>query len=149
MTKGFKKKSGKKESMEYFLEKCRENSLKVTPQRRAVYEELLRAKEHPSADLVYRRLKKAFPNISLDTVNRTLLTFSEIGIVNVVEGYGQPKRFDPNVSSHHHFRCVKCNAIIDFYDKSYDDMKVPKDILKKFTVLNKKVVLEGLCDKCR
>ncbi len=149
MTKGFKKKSGKKESMEYFLEKCREYGLKITPQRRAVYEEILRAKEHPSADLVYSRLKRAFPNISFDTVNRTLLTFSKIGIINVVEGYGQPKRFDPNVSSHHHFRCVKCNAIIDFYNKSYDDMKVPKDILKKFTVLNKKVVLEGLCDKCR
>lgn len=149
MTRGFKKKSGKKESMEYFLEKCRENGLKITPQRRAVYEEILRAKEHPSADLVYSRLKRAFPNISFDTVNRTLLTFSKIGIINVVEGYGQPKRFDPNVSSHHHFRCVKCNAIIDFYNKSYDDMKVPKDILKKFTVLNKKVVLEGLCDRCR
>lgn len=149
MTKGFKKKSGKKESMEYFLEKCRENGLKITPQRRAVYEEILRAKEHPSADLVYSRLKRAFPNISFDTVNRTLLTFSKIGIINVVEGYGQPKRFDPNVSSHHHLRCVKCNAIIDFYNKSYDEMKVPKDILKKFTVLNKKVVLEGLCDKCR
>jgi Fur family peroxide stress response transcriptional regulator len=148
MINEFKRKNGRSEIRKYFLEKCRENGLKITPQRRAVFEELLKAREHPSADLVYRKLKKAFPNISLDTVNRTLLTFAEIGIISVVEGYGQPKRFDPNIESHHHFRCVRCNSIIDFYDKSYDQMKVPKDILKKFTVLNKKVVLEGLCDKC-
>lgn len=148
MIRQFKRKNGKSEMRKSFLEKCRENGLKITPQRRAVFEEVLKAREHPSADLVYRKLKKTFPNISLDTVNRTLLTFSEIGIIGVVEGYGQPKRFDPNIESHHHFRCVRCNSIIDFYDKSYDDMKVPKDILKKFTVLNKKVVLEGLCDKC-
>jgi Fur family peroxide stress response transcriptional regulator len=148
MIKDFKKKNGKSELMKYFLEKCRENGLKITPQRRATFEELIRAREHPSADLVYRKLKKAFPNISLDTVNRTLLTFSRIGIVGVVEGYGQPKRFDPNIESHHHFRCVRCNTIIDFYDESYDRMKVPKDILDNFTVFNKKVVLEGLCDKC-
>lgn len=148
MIKDFKKKSGRNELMKYFLEKCRENGLKITPQRSAIFEELLKARNHPSADLVYRKLKKVFPNISLDTVNRTLLTFSSIGIISVVEGYGQPKRFDPNVERHHHFRCVRCNSIIDFYDKSYDDMKVPKDILKKFTVLSKKVVLEGLCSKC-
>jgi Fur family peroxide stress response transcriptional regulator len=148
MTEDIKQKSARKGLMSNFLEKCRENGLKITPQRVAIYEELTRVKEHPSADLLHRRLKKTFPNISLDTVNRTLLTFSQIGIIRVVEGYGQPKRFDSNVESHHHFRCIRCDSIVDFYDESLDDMKVPKEILRKFTVFNKKVVLEGLCDRC-
>jgi len=54
----------------------------------------MKAKDHPSADNIYRRLVKKGPNISFDTINRTLLTFSKIGIVNIVEGYGQTKRFD-------------------------------------------------------
>jgi Fur family peroxide stress response transcriptional regulator len=148
MTEDIKQKSARKGLMSNFLEKCRENGLKITPQRVAIYEELTRVKEHPSADLLHRRLKKTFPNISLDTVNRTLLTFSQIGIIRVVEGYGQPKRFDYNVESHHHFRCIRCDSIVDFYDKSLDDLKVPKEILRKFTVYNKKLVLEGICDRC-
>jgi Fur family peroxide stress response transcriptional regulator len=149
MTKEFKKKSAGSRMKDDFLEKCRENGLKITPQRRAIYEELLKATEHPSADSLHGRLKRAFPNISLDTVNRTLLTFSTIGIIHVVEGYGQARRFDPNVEPHHHFRCIRCNSIIDFRDASYDGMKVPAEIRKQYTVLNKKVVLEGYCSTCR
>lgn len=135
-------------SMDFFREKCRENNLKVTPQRVVIYEELLKSKDHPNAEVLFERVKKIFPAISLDTVNRTLLTFSQIGIVNIVEGNGEPRRFDPDIENHHHFRCVKCNTIIDFDYKLYDNMEVPEKIDKKFTVLNKKVLLQGYCNKC-
>jgi Fur family peroxide stress response transcriptional regulator len=92
---------------------------------------------------------KKIPNLSFDTVNRTLLTFSQIGIANIVEGYGQPKRYDPNIDTHHHFRCIKCHSIIDFQNKAYNNITIPEEIQKEFTVLNKKVVLEGFCNKCR
>ena len=137
------------EMMDIFYRRSKENGLKITPQRSAIYQELLKAKDHPSADILYKRLVKKFPNISFDTVNRTLLTFSKIGITNIVEGYGQPKRYDPDIDKHHHFRCIQCNNIIDFYNKEYDNITVPEKINKQFTVINKKVVLEGLCNKCR
>jgi Fur family peroxide stress response transcriptional regulator len=142
-------KSDTKEMMDIFYRRSKENSLKITPQRTAIYQELLKAKDHPSADIIYRRLVKKIPNISFDTVNRTLATFSKIGIANVVEGYGQPKRFDPDITIHHHFRCVQCDTIIDFHNKAYDNITVPQEIQKQFTVWNKKVVLEGLCNKCK
>jgi Fur family transcriptional regulator, peroxide stress response regulator len=135
--------------MEIFYRKSKEHGLKITPQRTAIYEELLKAKDHPSADIIYRRIVKKIPNISFDTVNRTLLTFAQIGITNIVEGYGQPKRYDPDINTHHHFRCIQCNSIIDFQNRSYDNIAVPEEINKQFTVINKKVVLEGLCNKCR
>ncbi len=135
--------------MDFFREKCRENNLKVTPQRVIIYEELLKSKDHPNAEVLFERVKKIFPDISLDTVNRALLTFSQIGIVNIVEGNGEPRRFDPDIENHHHFRCVKCNTIIDFDYKLYDNIEVPEKIDKKFTVLNKKVLLQGYCNKCR
>jgi len=138
----------KKEMMDIFYRRSKEHGLKITPQRIAIYQELLKAKDHPSADVIYRRLVKKIPNISFDTVNRTLLTFSQIGITNIVEGYGQPKRYDPDITTHHHFRCIQCNNIIDFYNKAYDNITVPQEIQTQCTVLNKKVVLEGLCDKC-
>jgi len=142
-------KSDTKEMMDIFYRRSKENGLKITPQRTAIYQELLKAKDHPSADIIYRRLVKKIPNISFDTVNRTLATFSKIGIANVVEGYGQPKRFDPDITIHHHFRCVQCDTIVDFHNKAYDNITVPQEIQKQFTVWNKKVVLEGLCNKCK
>ena len=135
--------------LDMFYRRSKEHGLKMTPQRAAIYQELLKAKDHPSADIIFRRIVKKFPNISFDTVNRTLLTFAKIGITNIVEGYGQPKRYDPDLNVHHHFRCMQCNTIIDFQNKDYDDLDVPEGIKKQCTVMSKKVVLEGLCDQCK
>lgn len=135
--------------MEMFCQRSRKHRLKITPQRTIIYEELLKAKDHPTADDIYKRIVKKIPNISFDTVNRTLLTFSKIGLANAVEGYGQAKRYDPDVDIHHHFRCIQCGSIMDFHNKAYDDITVPEEISKQFTVISKKVVLEGLCSKCR
>jgi Fur family peroxide stress response transcriptional regulator len=137
------------ESLGIFRKKCRENNLKITPQRMVIFRELLKSKDHPNAESLHKRVKNIIPDISLDTVNRTLLTFSKIGLVKNVEGYGEPRRYDPNTENHHHFRCVSCNAIIDFEFEPYDDIIIPGDIKKRFTVLNTKVLLEGYCEKCR
>jgi Fur family peroxide stress response transcriptional regulator len=136
-------------SLDLFLWKSKENGLKITPQRTAIFQELLKSKDHPTADDIYKRIVKKIPNISFDTVNRTLLTFSKIGMIKVVEGYGQAKRYDPDLGIHHHFRCIRCGRIIDFHNKDYDNIAVPAEINKRFTVTSKKVVLEGLCGKCR
>ncbi|MFA6358013.1 MAG: transcriptional repressor [Candidatus Omnitrophota bacterium] len=135
-------------STEIFLKKCKDGNLKITPQRTAIFAALVNDKGHPSADIVFQRIRKKIPNISFDTVNRTLLSFVELGLLKVVEGYGRPKRFDPDIANHHHFQCIKCNKIIDFCDKSFDALEVPRDIKNKFTVTGKKVVLEGFCDSC-
>jgi Fur family peroxide stress response transcriptional regulator len=128
---------------------CREHSLSITPQRVAIYKELISSAEHPSAINIYKKVRGYYPNISLDTVNRTLLTFHKIGLAKIVESTGEPKRFDPNLESHHHFRCISCGEIIDFRDESYDALEIPAEIKEKFVVLEKKVHLEGFCDQCR
>jgi len=139
----------KNDSIDFYREKCKENNLKVSPQRIVIYKELLKSKDHPNAEVLFNRVKNIFPDISLDTVNRTLLTFSKIGIVSIVEGYGEPRRYDPDIENHHHFRCVNCNNIIDFDYSPYENINAPEKINKEFIVLNKKVLLEGYCNKCR
>ena len=131
-----------------FQTKCRRAGLKITPQRMIVYKVLLETKEHPSAEMVYQKVRKVLPSISLDTVNRTLLTLSEIGVAFIVEGSGDAKRFDGNLENHQHFKCIKCKRIVDFYHKPFDNIPVPKSISKKFTVLRKAIYFEGICDLC-
>lgn len=134
---------------DWFANRCRDSGLKVTPQRIAVYRELLMTEEHPSAEILHRKLRKKFPSISLDTVNRTLLTLDEIGAAYVVEGSGDAKRYDAGEAEHQHFKCIKCRRIIDFHHKPFDDIKLPAYIHKKFKVLRKTVYVEGLCDLCK
>jgi Fur family peroxide stress response transcriptional regulator len=141
--------SGLDEKVRWFEGRCREIGLKVTPQRVAIYRELLKTDEHPSAEVLHRKVKRLFPSISLDTVNRTLLTLAEIGAAFVVEGSGEPKRFDAGQKSHQHFRCVKCKRIIDFRHKPFDNIPVPKTLTRRFTILRKTVCFEGICDLCR
>lgn len=135
-------------ALDMFRRKAKENGLKITPQRTVIFQELLKAKDHPTVEGIHKRIVKKIPNISFDTVNRTLSTFSRIGIIRVVEGYGQAKRYDPDTGAHHHFRCTRCAGIIDFHSKDYDNIAIPAEIGERFTVTGKKVVLEGLCGTC-
>jgi Fur family transcriptional regulator, peroxide stress response regulator len=135
--------------MEAFRTCCREAGLKITPQRTTVYRTLLASTEHPSAEAVFREVRRIFPSISLDTVNRTLLTLNEIGMAFIVEGSGDAKRFDANLRTHLHFKCVTCKRIIDFRHEPFDKIDVPRNLRDKFTVLRTTVYLEGICDRCQ
>lgn len=135
--------------VERFVAQCHESGLKVTPQRVAIYRELIGTDEHPSAERLYKKVKKIFPGISLDTVNRTLLTLSTMGAASIVPGSGDAKRFDGNSHKHQHFKCVQCKKIVDFHHKAFDNIRIPADISKKFTVLRKTVYIEGICESCR
>ncbi len=138
-----------KSALESFKQKCRDSNLRITPQRIAIFQELVNDYSHPCADDVYRKIVKKNPNISFDTVNRTLLLFANQGMIKFAESYGKTKRFDPDVESHHHLCCIRCGRIIDFYNKEYDEIKIPNSIKNKYTVFGKRVVIEGLCDKCK
>lgn len=135
--------------METLRSKCRESGLKITPQRMAVYRALIESTEHPCAEVVFRQVRETFPSISLDTVNRTLLTLSDIGAAFVVEGSGDAKRFDANLKNHQHFKCVKCKRIIDFHHEAFDSIDIPENLTDRFTVLRKTVYLEGYCELCK
>ncbi len=137
-----------KDKIEIFYNLCLQKQLKVTPQRVEVYKVLLTSSSHPSAETVYEKVKKILPNISLDTVNRTLNTLSLIGAAFVVEGSGDVKRFDGNLENHQHFKCVKCKKIFDFQHQDFENIQVPEELGHKFKVLRATVYIEGLCQLC-
>jgi Fur family peroxide stress response transcriptional regulator len=134
--------------LEIFYNRCREHKLKITPQRVVVYKALIASSEHPSAEAVYDKVKGVLPNISLDTVNRTLNTLNEIGAAFVVEGSGDVRRFDGNLENHQHFKCVKCRKIFDFQSEPLDNTETLKKLEERFRVLRITVYAEGLCQMC-
>ncbi len=129
--------------------RCRKAGLKITPQRIAIYKALIMTDAHPTAEDVFREVRKTLNSISLDTVNRTLLTLAHIGAAFVVEGTGQPRRYDGGLEDHQHFLCIDCGKVIDFHHTPFDNIQLPHEIEGKYEILRKTVYLEGLCEQCK
>ena len=133
----------------FLAAKCRANGLRITPQRAAIYGALCRSASHPTAEQLHKTIRARFSHVSLDTVNRTLLTFAQIGLAEIAESYGSPRRYDPNLESHHHAHCIKCGTIVDFTSPHFDALKIPAEIRCRFTIISKKVIFNGVCSACR
>jgi len=136
-----------KESMlESFVERCRQAGLKITPQRVAVYEILLKSHNHPTVEEIYEEVKKRYPFVSLATVYRTVETLEQMGLAKKVCYWGSSARYDANMDEHHHLICVKCGAIRDIYIDGNID--IPKE-LEGFETSGYSVNIYGLCPECK
>lgn len=69
------------ELLDDFRNRCREHGFKVTPQRVLIYQELVNSSDHPSPEVLFKRIREKAPDISLDTVYRALATFCNMGLV--------------------------------------------------------------------
>lgn len=130
-----------------FIKRCKEVGMKVTPQRVAIYRELASSDQHPSAEMIYQRIKKYYPNVSLTTIYRTLETFENLGIVFVVNVLYDAARYDANLEPHHHVVCVKCRKVEDFYDDSLENLRISN--MPDYELLGYTVLLNGICKDCQ
>jgi Fur family peroxide stress response transcriptional regulator len=135
--------------LEDFFTKCRQNGLRITPQRIAIFKQLKKCTDHPTADILYQRIRPQNSTISFDTVNRTLLTFANIGIVDIIESHTHARRFDPNLENHHHIHCIRCNVIIDFVDDLYESLLISDKVGEDNTIISKRVIINVICPDCK
>ena len=84
-----------------------------TVQREAILAELRASRKHPTAEEIYTVLRSRMPQLSLGTVYRNLEQMSQAGVIRKLETAGKCKRFDGDLSLHHHIRCVECGAVED------------------------------------
>lgn len=87
--------------------------IKPTYQRISILNYLQSSKEHPTADMVYRKIVKEIPVLSKTTVYNTLNKMAKEGVVNRITIKPEEARFDINEVDHHHFLCKKCKKIMD------------------------------------
>ncbi len=127
---------------------CEQGGIRLTLQRLEIFREITAARDHPSVEELYERLKRRLPTISLDTVYRTLTTFEQLGLVRRVHTPEPITRFDPDSSQHHHLFCRMCGTIIDFRWPELDALELPDEIKKAGEVENRQIQLFGVCKEC-
>lgn len=127
----------------------KENNLKCTPQRIAIYKYLLSTNSHPSAENIYNNLKKQFPTISLGTIYKTLKTLVQTNLIQELYIAGNTLHYDGNTSFHGHIQCTKCGNIEDIFNI---DSALIKDQVENHTNYSNvycKFYFSGFCPKCK
>src|SRR3989441_7060695 len=90
----------------------RARGLRLTRQRRIILEVVRATDAHPTAALVYWRVRRRLPRVSLATVYRNLRTLAAEGFLTE-RADPSGVRFDGNTAPHDHFTCVACGRIYD------------------------------------
>lgn len=128
------------------VEEFRSNGLKVTPQRRLLFELLHDNPQHPTADALFTQASAEMPGISLRTVYQTLNDLASMGEIRPVSFDSGPVHFDANVADHHHAICDVCGAIIDVYVEGTDELAIEGAEDFRSTALS--IVFHGSCAAC-
>ncbi|GEJ56152.1 Fur family transcriptional regulator [Anaeromyxobacter diazotrophicus] len=118
-----------------------ERGIQPSPQRLAVAEYVLGAKDHPSADRVFEVVRGRTPVISRATVYNTLnLLVREQLLQQLVLAEGRVV-FDPHLERHHHF---VDDATGEIHDVPWDALEVRHvEALRGVDVREYQVVLRG------
>jgi Fur family ferric uptake transcriptional regulator/Fur family peroxide stress response transcriptional regulator len=117
---------------------------RTTNQKKFILEYLKSTKQHPSAEMVYKNVKKKLPQISLGTVYRILNQLKEKK--EIIEIPSEVSRYDGNTSPHCHFICRKCRKIYDIFEKC----EILKNkITKVGKIDNYKIYFYGYCRNCQ
>ena len=110
-----------------------QSGLKITPQRLAVLEAIIRLNNHPTADNIIDHIKQNHPNIAVGTVYKTLETLVEKGIIRKVTTQNNTMRYDAITRKHHHLYFSDSDRIEDYYNEElnkliedyFEEKKIP------------------------
>jgi Fe2+ or Zn2+ uptake regulation protein len=119
--------------------------MRSSKQRDAVLEVLQKSCDHPTADVIYERVKEIIPNISLGTVYRNLSTLIESGEIISVETSDKCVFYDGFIKDHAHFVCKECKNIFDFELPTSAKEHLAGD---GFDVSYERLVCYGTCKNC-
>lgn len=99
-----------------------QKGLKVTPQRIAIFEAIIKLNNHPSAENIIEYIRKNHPNISVATVYKVLDALVENGLIKKVKTDREIMRYDAVMEKHHHLYCAETDRIEDYFDADLNEL---------------------------
>jgi Fur family peroxide stress response transcriptional regulator len=103
-------------------DKLTEKGLKVTPQRMAILEAVIKLNNHPAAENIIDFIRKNYPNIATATVYKVLEVLVENELIKKVKTEKGSMRYDAFLENHHHLYCSESDRIEDYVDAELNEM---------------------------
>lgn len=141
------------EEIEKLKSNLKEKGYKLTPQRRAIVDVIIRNEgNHLTTEELYDLVKKECPEIGLATVYRTVQLLEEIGVVcklDLNDGCGRYELVHEEENhQHHHLVCTICGSVIEVQDDLLDVLEHEVEEKYKFKITNHSVKFFGICERC-
>lgn len=121
---------------------------RLTSQRLDILEYLRRQSGHPTAQQVYRGVRKKLPSISFGTVYRNLDFLRRHGYIkeSIVDKVG---RYESRVDSHVHLVCEHCHSITEVGDSRLSQLAKRLALNGGFFVRSDNLEIRGYCRACQ
>ncbi len=132
-----------------FRELAWKSGLAATHQRQVIYEAIVAAPGHYSAEQVYAEVRRRIPSISLATVYNNLKLFVEHGLLRSVSPHTSTLLVEGNLEPHHHLVCTVCKAVQDVEGDFINYKKLSRQSPPGFDLTNPLVEVFGICRRCR
>ena len=130
------------------VEGLRRKGYKATPQRIAICRFVLRSRDHPTAQEIYREVRHAYPTVSLATVYKTLDVLSELRLVQELRFEHGKTKFDSYVEPHVNLVCRRCGNVSDLEHRLAREMVARVAATARFTPTDQRLDVYGLCQRC-
>jgi Fe2+ or Zn2+ uptake regulation protein len=125
----------------------RRSGLRTTQARRLILETVRGTDVHPTAEWVFRRVRRRLRHVSLGTVYRNLRLLVRAGLV-IERADPAGSRFDGNTTQHHHFTCLECRRVFDLAEPV--DRALHRQVASKtgLEVIRHRIEFYGRCAEC-
>jgi Fur family peroxide stress response transcriptional regulator len=130
------------------IEALRKKGYRATSQRIAICRFALDNHEHPSAQRIYREVKRLHPTVSLATVYKTLQVLRELRLVQELPFPQGETRFDSNVTPHFNVICLQCGQVSDMNDRVTREVVAKAASKARFTITGQRLDIYGICERC-
>ena len=127
-----------------------QKAVRITPMRQLLLEHFLKQ----SRTFGLQELEEVFPKSDRISINRTLKTFEEKGIIHSIDNGTNEVKYalckEHCLPSHHldqlpHFHCLKCNQITCLENVFIPSMELPDG----FTANEITMTIKGVCKNCQ
>ncbi len=120
-----------------------------TRQLDATFRVLFESREHPTAEQVYRAVRRELPAISRGTVYRNLGKLVSAARVHLVHVHDRCARYDARLEPHDHFLCTRCTLLLDVESRLPAPHRRPSRArIRGHRVEGRTLTYYGLCRGC-
>lgn len=137
------------DGFEHAITHMRSNSVRITPQRRAIVRYLSDYPGHLKAEDIYEALVDDYPNMSVATVYNTLNMLLDYNLVRQIRTDAPSAYYDFNAEEHYHIVCKECGKIKDVFLPLFEHVESDIEEDTGYEVEKYNLEIIGLCPNCK
>lgn len=125
------------------------DKFRLTNQRQLILNYLNTTPLHPTADQVFRVLRRSLPRISFGTVYRNLDILHKQGLISILNYSKEHARYEAAINNHCHFVCERCDKVRDLILEELAELNSQVAKRHDWRIQRHSLFFYGWCPDCQ